>query len=199
MKIPSILRKLILLSVWVFFSACSKNLVVVLPEQDGKVGAVVVQQGGQSLVLDKAYAAAQLSGSGGPRAVAVERGEVERIFASSLAARPIPPVSLNLYYAEGGTQLMPESVPVMEQIFQEIRKRPVAEVTVIGHTDRVGKVRDNDSLALARAEFVMKTLIKRGIKPESINAAGRGEREPLVLTEDEVAEPRNRRAEISIR
>jgi len=29
--------------------------------------------------------------------------------------------------------------------------------------------------------------------------AGRGEREPLVTTEDEVAEPRNRRVEITVR
>jgi flagellar motor protein MotB len=29
--------------------------------------------------------------------------------------------------------------------------------------------------------------------------AGRGEREPIVPTEDEVAEPRNRRVEITVR
>jgi OOP family OmpA-OmpF porin len=32
-----------------------------------------------------------------------------------------------------------------------------------------------------------------------LTAIGRGEREPAVPTEDEVAEPRNRRAEIIIR
>ena len=32
-----------------------------------------------------------------------------------------------------------------------------------------------------------------------IEAVGRGEREPLVPTEDEVAEPRNRRAELLVR
>ena len=38
-----------------------------------------------------------------------------------------------------------------------------------------------------------------GIPAERIQAAGRGERELLVPTEDNVAEPRNRRVEINVR
>jgi outer membrane protein OmpA-like peptidoglycan-associated protein len=41
--------------------------------------------------------------------------------------------------------------------------------------------------------------VRRGIAPDRITTAGRGEREPLVPTADEVAEPRNRRVEISVR
>ncbi|MEO5371530.1 MAG: OmpA family protein [Magnetococcus sp. DMHC-1] len=200
MRPYSILTKSALLAFLFLLSACgSKNLIVVLPDENGKTGSVVVQQGGQSLVLDKAYASTQLSGSGNAEAVIMERGEVERVFANVLAARPVPPVSFNLYFKEGGTELTPESVPVREQIFQEIKKRPVTEITVIGHTDRVGTVQSNDTLALKRANSVMKSLVELGIKPESIDAAGRGEREPLVQTGDEVAEPRNRRTEINIR
>ncbi|MBF0136831.1 MAG: OmpA family protein [Magnetococcales bacterium] len=200
MRPYSILTKSGLLAFLFLLSACgSKNLIVVLPDENGKTGSVVVQQGGQSLVLDKAYASTQLSGSGNAEAVVMERNEVERVFANVLAARPVPPVSFNLYFKEGGTELTPESVPVREQIFQEIKKRPVTEITVIGHTDRVGTVQSNDTLALKRANSVMKSLVELGIKPESIDAAGRGEREPLVQTGDEVAEPRNRRTEINIR
>ena len=42
-------------------------------------------------------------------------------------------------------------------------------------------------------------LVQLGIPAEQIRAAGRGERAPLVPTEDEVAEPRNRRVEITVR
>jgi outer membrane protein OmpA-like peptidoglycan-associated protein len=38
-----------------------------------------------------------------------------------------------------------------------------------------------------------------GIRLEQVSVAGRGEREPLVTTEDEIAEPRNRRVEITVR
>jgi outer membrane protein OmpA-like peptidoglycan-associated protein len=42
-------------------------------------------------------------------------------------------------------------------------------------------------------------LIERGFKADLIEAVGRGEREPVVPTDDEVAEPRNRRAELLVR
>ena len=70
---------------------------------------------------------------------------------------------------------------------------------VIGHTDRVGAVPYHDTLSLRRAERVRDELVKVGIAAERIRVAGRGEREPLVATPDEVAEPRNRRVEITVR
>jgi flagellar motor protein MotB len=42
-------------------------------------------------------------------------------------------------------------------------------------------------------------LIERGLPGERIQAAGRGKRELLVPTEDNVSEPRNRRVEINVR
>ena len=42
-------------------------------------------------------------------------------------------------------------------------------------------------------------MVELGIPPSRIQAAGRGERELLVPTADDVAEPRNRRVEISVR
>ena len=68
-----------------------------------------------------------------------------------------------------------------------------------GHTDRVGSVADNDRLSLQRAEAVRAMLIQRGIKASFLRAVGRGEREPLIPTADEQAEPRNRRVEVIVR
>jgi outer membrane protein OmpA-like peptidoglycan-associated protein len=63
----------------------------------------------------------------------------------------------------------------------------------------MGKVEQNDRLSLQRAQKIIADLLQIGIRMETISVAGRGEREPLVPTADEVAEPRNRRVEISIR
>ncbi|HOG02834.1 MAG TPA: flagellar motor protein MotB, partial [Accumulibacter sp.] len=38
-----------------------------------------------------------------------------------------------------------------------------------------------------------------GVPRDAISVAGRGEREPVVVTADEVAEPRNRRVDIKLR
>lgn len=182
-----------------FLSACAAgDLVVVLPEADGRTGSVVVRQGGQSIVLDKPFAAAR-TGAETPSIVTIEEAEVRTIFQRALAARPAAPVSFILYFKEGTANLTPESLPEMDKISKELERRPAAEVTVIGHTDRVGKVANNDRLALRRARAVRQILIKRGISADIIDVAGRGEREPLVQTRDEVAEPRNRRSEINVR
>jgi OmpA-OmpF porin, OOP family len=84
-------------------------------------------------------------------------------------------------------------------VFAEVSRRKAAEITVIGHTDRVGTVEYNDALSLRRAERVRRDFVGRGIPDQSISVAGRGEREPIVSTADEVAEPRNRRVEINVR
>ena len=70
---------------------------------------------------------------------------------------------------------------------------------VVGHTDRVGSVQDNDRLALRRAERLRGELMKLGLPDDSVQATGRGERDPLVATADEVPEPRNRRVELLVR
>jgi outer membrane protein OmpA-like peptidoglycan-associated protein len=42
-------------------------------------------------------------------------------------------------------------------------------------------------------------LVKLGAAADRMQVSGRGEREPLVPTADEVAEPKNRRVEITVR
>jgi outer membrane protein OmpA-like peptidoglycan-associated protein len=81
----------------------------------------------------------------------------------------------------------------------EIRKRPAPDLIIVGHTDRVGLLADNDRLALKRAEKMRGEMVRQGLPADSVQAAGRGEREPLVPTADEVAEARNRRVEMLVR
>jgi outer membrane protein OmpA-like peptidoglycan-associated protein len=70
---------------------------------------------------------------------------------------------------------------------------------VTGHTDRVGTVESNDALSLRRARLIRDRLLSVGVAAERVEAVGRGEREPLVPTADEVPEPKNRRVEIRVR
>ena len=69
----------------------------------------------------------------------------------------------------------------------------------VDDTDRTGELTYNDALSLQRAEAVREKLIAEGGDPARITATGRGEREPLVPTDDEVPEAKNRRAELSVR
>ncbi len=82
---------------------------------------------------------------------------------------------------------------------ERARTRAGGEIVITGHTDRQGSVADNDRLSLQRAQAVRALLIERGFAAELVQAIGRGEREPLLATEDEVVEPRNRRADVLVR
>jgi outer membrane protein OmpA-like peptidoglycan-associated protein len=125
--------------------------------------------------------------------------ELKEMFKEALDAQPMAPARFVLYFVEGGDTLTTESQREVDNVLGEIKKRPAPDLIVVGHTDRVGSVADNDRLALRRAEKVRSQLIAQGLSADNISASGRGEREPLVATADEVAEARNRRVEILVR
>jgi outer membrane protein OmpA-like peptidoglycan-associated protein len=181
-------------------SACAHQTgtVVLLPEKDGHATAVTVRQGDREVVLDKPYAAAQTR-TDGPRPYTSNAQEVEAKFGVALAAQPSRPESFIVYFIENSDQLTDESKLVMASALSDIAKHPVPDIVVIGHTDTVGSDAANDALALKRAEAVRAILIAQGIPAESIVAVGRGKRELLVPTPDNVAEPRNRRVQILVR
>ncbi len=175
------------------------DLYVLLPGQDGKTGALSVESGGQQAVLDQPYAAARVKEPGRVEPGAVTEQEARQAFGAALDAQPGRPTSFLLYFLEGRDELTPDSKQLIGSILSEIAKRPAPEIVVIGHTDRVGAPAYNDALSLRRAERVREELVKAGIAADRISVAGRGSREPLVPTADQVAEPRNRRVEINVR
>jgi outer membrane protein OmpA-like peptidoglycan-associated protein len=178
--------------------ATSRDLVVLLPDKDGKVGKVLVQNPKGETVLDSAYAAARTSGSGLQRNAA-SQSEVKDVFGATLTAMPPRPISFTLYFESGTDEFTEQSKQEVKRVIAEMARRQAPEITVIGHTDQVGPDPTNDPLSLQRAERVKSILVGMGISPERILTAGRGRREPLVRTAEGVSEPRNRRVEISVR
>lgn len=172
--------------------------VVLLPDANGKVGAVMVKTAGGERLLDQAYAGAVVDRQGRIEAVREDATTVRERFGAALAAQPMRPVSFVVNFVSGTDQLTPESQAVLEQLKTEIARRPAAEIVAIGHTDRIGTDAVNDALSLKRAETVRDAVLAVGVSVR-VDVAGRGEREPLIPTADEVSEPRNRRVEINIR
>jgi len=177
----------------------SREFVVLVPDYNGKVGAVVITSAQGKSTLDKPYMAARYEDGGKVETAPVAQEEVRKTFAMAIAVQPVRPVSFLLYFREGTDEYTVESKEAFEKIFPEIARRKAAEVAVIGHTDTVGRTEFNDTLSLRRAERVRNDFVDRGIPTIAINVAGRGEREPIVPTADEVSEPRNRRVEINVR
>ena len=177
----------------------SKELIVLLEGEDGKTGALTVETGKHTVVLDAPLAAAKIDAQGRVTKAVLTDKEVQRSFATALKAQPPEPVTFRLYFEENETKVKPEYAPVLEALFAEVARRKAVEVQVTGHTDRVGTVDRNDRLSLERARLVRDMLIERNLQAEFVRAVGRGERAPLVPTPDEQREPRNRRVVVVVR
>lgn len=179
-------------------SACASERVVLLPSTDGRPSKVIIRNAAGERILENPYDAVAVK-LGIPRSYEATAAGVKIRYRDALQALPPRAVSYILYFEIGSDQMTPASLVEFERVRQAVAERSTAEVRVIGHTDRVGSPADNDVLSTQRAQLVRDLLIAAGVPAEKLEVAGRGERELLVPTADEVDEPRNRRVEISIR
>lgn len=173
--------------------------VTLLPQADGQSSAVVVTSSKGSQVIGTPYGVTEISKDGGLKLAQTTAQEVAKEHPQLLAMQPAPPQIFSLQFEPGTSTLTTESQARLVEVIRSAQSRAGGEIVVTGHTDRQGTLEANDALSLRRAQAVRDLLIGQGFKAELIDAVGRGEREPVVPTEDEVVEPRNRRAEVVVR
>lgn len=180
-----------------------KVSVVLLPQTDAAgnpiATAVSVTTGAQLQQLDKPFALAETDPTGRLTQRVSSADEVQARYGDVLKMQPPSPELVVLRFLPGKSQLTPESEQQLPDVIQRAKARAGGEILVVGHTDRVGSRDANDALSLQRARAVVSLLKAQGFAEDLLTAIGRGEREPVVPTEDEVAEPRNRRADIIVR
>lgn len=175
--------------------------VILLPADDGRATAVVVKaRGGEQLVSRPFERASVIAGSSAPPVLdqadpAAVRAEHKELF----SLLPPKPQTFNLLFDMGGTALTAASAGALDDVVSQAGARPGADITVTGYTDTRGSMESNDALSMRRAEQIRQMLVQRGFPAARIEAIGRGERELAVPTNDEVDEPRNRRAVIVVR
>jgi outer membrane protein OmpA-like peptidoglycan-associated protein len=184
----------------VLLAGCARQaLFVVLPNAEGGgTGAITIEQGKTTTTLDQPYASAE-SRSGSVEPVAESQGNIGVIFREAIAARPILPHHFRLYFIVASDELTPASASDYHSVFDDIKRRAAHQIEVIGHTDTVGELRFNQALSLARAAAIRDRLVRDGVDRNAIAIAGRGERDLIVPTGDEVPEPRNRCVVITVR
>ncbi len=184
-------------------AGCGGEMVVLLREDDGKIGKVVVESGGQELLLDSHMAASRVSGPGAVASVEADDEKLAQVFAGAIAAFPPRVLTYTVHFAPGAADLDARAsrqvAEALGEMLPELARREAVEVLVVGHTDSVGEADDNDVLSRARAATVRDALLAGGIATDAVQASGRGERDPKVTTPDGRAEYRNRRVEITLR
>lgn len=170
---------------------------VLLDNPDGTAGAITFSGVKGATVVDRPKNAVNLDGATAP--YTLDDSLIQKDFGSVLAGRPMVPASFVLYFESGGTQLTAESQALIPKIVADAAKRPAADISVIGHTDTEGDAQANEKLGLQRAQAISKVIADAGIKVLEMTVTSHGERNLLVKTPDNTAEPKNRRVEVTVR
>ena len=189
-------------SIFLLISCASKKtLIVLLPDDHGQVGEIVVETKGGTQVLSEPRHATEVKAADvSPTApVIMKEEEVLRVFGGALSALPDPPIRFLLYFITGTPELTAESKRQIPEILHVIEDRNSKDIAIVGHTDRVGSREKNQTLGLKRAASIKNILVSDGVDPSGIEVVSHGEDNPSIETEDNVAEPRNRRVEITVR
>ena len=201
-----------ILFVWVFLcllSGCGahrakRDLIVLLPDSDGKGGVITVTTKGGSQILDKPGYAIEVEDLNKPPIAPqpIEEKEITDVFGSALSMLPDPAgrfILIILYFERDTSKITHESKVLLAEVLRTIKSRKSNQVYVVGHTDLVGKEAYNAVLSSRRANYVRDLLVSSGIKPDTLFISFYGKGRPLVPTQDEVPEPRNRRVEVIVR
>jgi len=186
---------------WFLTSCCASSTVVLIPDYNGQVGQLaVVTEGGQQILNEANQAVEVKDAKEAPGKVTKLSAEkIYSMFSEALDSRPSPPVTYILYFLSGSNELTDESQAALPEIFKTIQSRKSNDIVISGHTDTVGDKDYNYKLALERAQTAAQILVAHGANPDHITVTSHGKGNPLIKTADEVAEPKNRRVEVTIR
>ena len=189
------------LFVSMFVIGCSGTTVVLVPDPDGKVGQVSLTTDGGTTLLSQANESTEAAKADAPPSAkqVMSEKEINALFGATLANEPTPPKRYRLYFATGTANLTEDALSEIPKIAATVRERQSCDLSVIGHSDRVGDNASNKSISLQRAENVATVLKEQGLDGGCMDIRYYGENDPAVPTADNVAEERNRRVEVEIR
>ncbi|EKR75315.1 OmpA family protein [Leptospira noguchii] len=105
----------------------------------------------------------------------------------------------NLFFESKSFQIAPESIPELNRLAEIVKENPDIEIQIEGHTDNVGKKKDNLILSEKRAAAVAEFLFqKHSIFRERIQTKGFGDSVPLSKNDSEEGRKKNRRVNFTI-
>lgn len=105
-------------------------------------------------------------------------------------------VALHVNFATDKAEILPDSMPQIQQVLTMLRESPDLSLAVDGHTDDTGAADHNRRLSEARATAVVAALTAEGIAPERLRARGFGPDQPVADNATEDGRAANRRVEL---
>lgn len=103
----------------------------------------------------------------------------------------------SVYFDFDKDVVKPEYKKLVEDNASYLKRHPSAQVTLIGHTDKVGTKEYNLALGQRRSVAVKKLMNLLGIKDDQIDTISYGTEKPVCEENSEACNAKNRRAEIN--
>jgi outer membrane protein OmpA-like peptidoglycan-associated protein len=177
-----------------------RTRVVLLPDEDGKVGALSLSSGGASENVDRAWQASSVQGQDGKPTPpqGVDRAELLARHAALLQAQPLAAKTLVVYFLLDKAVLTDESKALLPAVLAAVKERKPTEVTIFGHADPSGSRERNLRLSAERAQAVADWLRAADPTLDAISVQYFGDRQPPSDADAGKDPARFRRAEIQI-
>jgi OOP family OmpA-OmpF porin len=105
-------------------------------------------------------------------------------------------IPLDIHFATGKAEILPESRPIIDEIISLLNNRPNLRIGVEGHTDNTGNAAANKTLSNDRAKAVAEAIAAAGISSNRLEPMGYGQERPIADNRIEEGRAKNRRVEL---
>src|SRR5262245_24215409 len=133
------------------------------------------------------------------RMTIIERVPMQQVIRADAIAAAIDKegfVALDIHFATGKAEILPESRPIIDEIVSLLKNRPSLRIGVEGHTDNTGNPAANKTLSNARAKAVVEAIAAAGISSNRLDPMGYGQERPVADNRTEEGRAKNRRVEL---
>ena len=105
-------------------------------------------------------------------------------------------VTVDLFFNDGETTIIPASLPVIDQIYRMLIDHPDLNLSIQCHTDNTKNPTDNKVLTAMRAKVVLDALTSKGIEKTRLTSLGWGSDKPVATNSTDEGREMNRRVVI---
>jgi len=102
-----------------------------------------------------------------------------------------------IHFQPNRARILRDSYEVLDEVAEALRDASVT-VRIEGHTDNVGKRKENVTLSQARADAVKEYLIRGGVGEKQLTAMGYGPKRPIASNSTRAGRTLNRRVEFRL-
>jgi outer membrane protein OmpA-like peptidoglycan-associated protein len=128
--------------------------------------------------------------------------QADSVFIVNIPLQPIEKgaaiVLKNIFFETGKFELQNESSSELDQLVTLLQDNPNLKIQIAGHTDNVGREKDNQLLSTNRAKSVVDYLLNHAVNAQRLTYKGFGSSKPVADNSGEQGRALNRRTELSI-